>query len=234
MVIVLTVISILLGIVEYFVIEIVSLIYNDNCNDNEKKIEDNCQTKKYFFVKLKNSISNQVYSRKQNKKNQLLLVIVISIFLTLLSFFEFTLGLQFYKAFFLNIILIIISFIDIRSQNIPNKAVMFTLLIGSLFILLGNLSFYDSICGMLVGGVIMWLISLIPGAIGGGDVKLMFALGLCLGFQGILNAMLISFFLASMVSLMLLLLKKLGRKDVIPFGPFLAVGTIIVINFMNK
>jgi leader peptidase (prepilin peptidase) / N-methyltransferase len=230
MVIILIVIGVFLGVVEYYVIEAFSYIYVNN----ENKLADNCRTEKPYYSNLKNGISNVLHYSKPNKRNQLPFVIVITIILILISYNEFTLSIQFYRAVTLNIILTIISFIDIKSQNIPNIAVIFTALAASVFILLGNLSLTDSVCGMLIGGGSMWLISLIPGVLGGGDVKLMFALGLFLGFKGILNAMVIAFFLASFVSIGLLLLKKLGRKDVIAFGPFLAAGTIIVINFINK
>jgi leader peptidase (prepilin peptidase) / N-methyltransferase len=228
MVIILAIIGIFMGIAEYFVIEIYSFIY-----DGMEKNGDGCKTKKYCINDLKTVVSNIIHNSKLNKSNQML-VIAVTMILTLISYNEFKVNIQFYSAFLLNVILIIISFIDYKSKNIPNTVIIFTALVASLFILLGNISLADSLCGMLFGGGIMWLFSLIPGAIGGGDVKLMFALGLFLGFKGVLSAMVIAFFLASIFSFVLLVLKKLGRKDVIPFGPFLALGTIVVINFMNK
>ena len=65
---------------------------------------------------------------------------------------------------------------------------------------------------------------LVPGSIGGGDVKLMGAAGLLLGRDLVVEAFLIGVFPAGLYSLGLLLLGKAGRKDGIPFGPFLCLG----------
>ena len=63
-----------------------------------------------------------------------------------------------------------------------------------------------------------------PGSIGGGDVKLMGAAGLLLGRELIITAFVIGIFPAGLYSLGLLLSGKAGRKDGIPFGPFLCLG----------
>jgi prepilin signal peptidase PulO-like enzyme (type II secretory pathway) len=64
--------------------------------------------------------------------------------------------------------------------------------------------------------------------IGGGDVKLAIFIGLLLGPQQGLLALLLSFYLATAVILPGLLLKRLSRKDPIPFGPFLIASVIIM------
>lgn len=62
---------------------------------------------------------------------------------------------------------------------------------------------------------------------GGGDVKLVFLMGLVLGLANTLIALLIAFNVAALVSLTLIALRKMSRKDHIPFGPFLIGGTVV-------
>lgn len=62
---------------------------------------------------------------------------------------------------------------------------------------------------------------------GGGDVKLVFVMGLLLGLANTLIALLIAFNVAALISLVLIATRKMGRKDYIPFGPFLIGGTIV-------
>lgn len=83
----------------------------------------------------------------------------------------------------------------------------------------------DRLIGMVcVSLPLLVLGCLRPGSIGGGDVKLMGAAGLLLGRELIITAFVIGIFPAGLYSLGLLLSGKAGRKDGIPFGPFLCLG----------
>ena len=62
---------------------------------------------------------------------------------------------------------------------------------------------------------------------GGGDVKLAILMGLILGTTRGIVAFFVGFNLAAAYSLALIAAKRLNRKDVIPFGPFLIAATII-------
>ena len=65
--------------------------------------------------------------------------------------------------------------------------------------------------------------------LGGGDVKFMAVAGLYLGFSGTVPAILYGTLLAAFTGLVLIVLKKLGRKDTMPLVPFLFVGIMITI-----
>jgi leader peptidase (prepilin peptidase)/N-methyltransferase len=72
------------------------------------------------------------------------------------------------------------------------------------------------------------------GSFGLGDVKLSLSLGLILGWFGIdfaASGFLISFLAGGLVSVALLLAKRVGRKDALPFGPFLEIGFILALCF---
>ena len=172
-----------------------------------------------------NKISNKIFNNRVEKFNKVLPLITGIIFL--LSFLKFNLNVFFIKAIVLGSILIVVSFIDLKHRVIPNKLVILTLIFGIIFSFISDISFSNSILGMILGGGLLFLLGLIPSAMGGGDIKLMFALGSYLGYIRTLWALILAFSLASVISILLLLFKLKGRKDQIPFGPFLAAGTFI-------
>lgn len=97
---------------------------------------------------------------------------------------------------------------------------------------LGSLLF--ALYSLLIAGGIFYAIFVLSRErwIGGGDVKLGFALGLLLGSPWL--ALLLLFtasLLGTLVSLPGLLTNKLSRTSRIPFGPFLIVATVIVMLF---
>jgi len=160
-----------------------------------------------------------------------IIVILITGLLFIISFLQIGLNVNFIKALVLNSILIVVSFIDIEHQIIPNKIIIFTLVIGVLFSFIDKISFMNGVVGMLLGGGVILILALVPGVLGGGDIKLMFVLGIFLGAKGVLYALLLAFVIASIISIFLLVFKIKKRKDYIPFGPFLAIGSFIAFHF---
>jgi leader peptidase (prepilin peptidase)/N-methyltransferase len=143
------------------------------------------------------------------------------------AYLKLGLSLSFIKLVTLSSLLIIISLIDLRHQIIPDMLVIITLIMGLVFSLAGDISFVDSLLGMFAGGIILFILALVPDVLGGGDIKLMFAVGSFLGIYKTIGAIFLGFALSSVISIILLILKVKGRKDYIPFAPFLALGTII-------
>lgn len=135
-------------------------------------------------------------------------------------------------------ILIIISFIDYHHQVIPDSLVVITLILSicykiTIFILCKTpFNLLNSILGLLIGGGLFLIIALASrGGMGGGDIKLISVLGFILGFKKTLLNILLSFIIGAVFSLFLLLLKKKGKKDAIPFGPFINIAFIITLFF---
>jgi len=131
------------------------------------------------------------------------------------------------KAMVMTAILIIISFIDLRHRIIHDFMVIIAIMMGILFVIITRAKLSDTILGMIVGGGILFLLALIPNAMGGGDIKLMFAMGAFLGLNRTLWAILLAFIMSSIISIVLLLFKIKGTKDTIPFGPFLSLGSFM-------
>ncbi|GHU93311.1 hypothetical protein FACS1894208_02590 [Clostridia bacterium] len=129
---------------------------------------------------------------------------------------------------------------DIKEKRIPNALVV--LMLGAWVVMVVPHLLYDtasaiptlisSIIGFAVAGVLFLLVYLVSRkGLGGGDVKFMAAAGLYLGFQNVLPAILYGAILSAITGVILMLTKKMGRKDAIPLAPFLYVGILLTIFF---
>ena len=67
------------------------------------------------------------------------------------------------------------------------------------------------------------------GALGGGDVKLAAFIGLITGFPLVIEALVLGTLIGGVVSLVLLITRVRGRRDAIPYGPFLIAGAVITL-----
>ena len=191
----------------------------------------------------KNVLSKDFFTEymKHFKPNYLLMVITAISYLGIL--YTFNISLDFFKYAALVPMLLSAFCIDLKLQIIPNRltltifetGLVFTFLNAVLNTNLGITTFTNSILGMLVGGGIFLLITVIGGIIAGkeamgfGDVKLMGALGLFFGWLNIIIVSVISFLLAAIISIGVLIFRRKGFNDYIPFGPFIVLATLIVI-----
>lgn len=125
--------------------------------------------------------------------------------------------------------LIAVTFIDLDHQIIPNKLIFFILTWGITWqIFYPELFWYQAAGGAILGGGPLLLAAIISrGGMGGGDIKLMFAAGFILGISATALALFLSFLAGSIIGMALILLRIKGRKDPIPFGPFLSLGIFI-------
>jgi len=136
------------------------------------------------------------------------------------------------------LLIIAIARIDRRKCVIPNMAVVF--LLGFQFILLIAEFFADrnnwvevlfsSLIGLFIGGVTFLVGYIISRqGMGLGDVKLLSAMGFCLGDNTIVAIIMISLLLAAGYGITQLIRKKKKYKDEMPFAPFVAIATTILL-----
>ena len=132
----------------------------------------------------------------------------------------------------------IAAYADIKSKIIPNNLILVMFgawlitTILTLFINPGDafLLLKDALLGCAIGGLIFLFVYITSGkGLGGGDVKFMAAAGLYLGFGGTISALLCGTVLAAVTGLLLLLQKKITRRDSIPLAPFLYAGILITV-----
>ncbi len=81
---------------------------------------------------------------------------------------------------------------------------------------------------MLLGFLLYGMTQIIPNGLGGGDIKMGAGLTIWLGLSKSLMALLLAFGLGSFMVLPLFLLKRITKKSMIPFGPFLAGSSILL------
>ena len=138
--------------------------------------------------------------------------------------------------------LLVITFIDIEHQIIPNRITLpgipLALIFGATilpdpFSRADSLGFIASITGVLLGGGLFYIIGLLGSvvfkkdAMGGGDVKMMAMVGGFLGWKGVILTTFLGSLLGSIIGISLIMVKgkKWGSK--IPFGPYLASGAVL-------
>ena len=178
---------------------------------------------------------------KNTKPKYLLMVIVAVAYVALLYFTGLTIDTV--KFMVLIPMLMIAFLVDYKLQIIPNRLTLTIFEFGLIFTFaetllntnLGINIFINNILGMLVGGGIFLLITLIGGALAGkeamgfGDVKLMGALGLFFGWVNMIIISVMAFLFAAVVSIIILISRRKKINEYIPFGPFIVVASIIPI-----
>jgi leader peptidase (prepilin peptidase)/N-methyltransferase len=122
--------------------------------------------------------------------------------------------------------LIAITAIDLQHQIIPDVITLPGIVGGFIgAVATGRVRWLDALIGVVVcGGLFLVIIVASGGGMGGGDMKLGAMLGAVLGWQVGLLAVLIGVLAGGAVAVALLALGRRGRKEAIPFGPFLALG----------
>jgi leader peptidase (prepilin peptidase) / N-methyltransferase len=142
-----------------------------------------------------------------------------------------------YLAFFW--VLVVLTAIDLEHKLLPNKIVYPTFvaswigLTAAAFVA-GDLEpLKGAAFGALIfGGFLFTVAFIVPAGMGGGDVKLAFVLGTFLGYAGSIGVTLVGMFLSFLLGGIIgigLMLRGSGRKAQVPFGPFLAAGTILAV-----
>jgi len=129
--------------------------------------------------------------------------------------------------------LLCIAWIDWDTMRIPDRLIIIIVLAGFSWVLLYQIFWQDALLGVLAGALPLLLIDRIvrltakkPG-FGFGDVKLMAAAGLFLGWYGVFIAYGIAFIAAGVFASYLLLTKKAERGSYLAFGPFLCLGILL-------
>lgn len=182
----------------------------------------------------------------RNCKNPISIQYPIIEFLTgtlfLLLFLKYQFSLSSLIFSYLTFVLIIISGIDYYHRIIPNIFPLILLIAGVLTsffnISLGETyiaRFINSLTGILAGGGSLLLVAVLgefifkKEAMGGGDIKLMAGIGAIIGWEKVLFAIFIASFLGSVLGLALIVLKKVEKRGYLPFGPFLALASYIIL-----
>lgn len=153
--------------------------------------------------------------------------------LALLLLHRFGLSLQLPIYFVFCAALLVIIFIDIHHQIIPDRISLPGILIGfAASFFSGEVSWQQSGLGILLGGGVLYLVAYgyflftHREGMGGGDIKLLAMIGAFLGWQSLLFVLFSSSLVGSIVGIAAMFKQKKGGQTRIPFGPFLALGAL--------
>ena len=154
------------------------------------------------------------------------LIEALTAILFMLAYARFGLSPALLPALLLLAALVAITFIDLEHQIIPDAITLPGIVTGVVAnVATGAVSWVDSGIGALGAGLLFFAIILASGGgMGGGDMKLAAMLGAFLGWQLTLVAVFLAVVTGGVAAVAMLGSRRLGRKDPIPFGPFLAVG----------
>jgi leader peptidase (prepilin peptidase)/N-methyltransferase len=125
----------------------------------------------------------------------------------------------------------LITVVDLEHRRVLNQLVLPALPLAALAApLWPGLTLADSLLGGLAGFGTLLLVALLrPGALGMGDVKLAALTGLLTGLSHLVTALLAAFIGGGAVAIVLLLTGRIGRRDALPFAPFLCLGTVVAL-----
>src|ERR687892_93274 len=137
-------------------------------------------------------------------------------------------------------VLVVLTQIDLEYRLLPNRIVYPAFVVGWMGLVVAALvdgsadRLVDGALGAVIFGGVFFVVGFIyPAGMGGGDVKLGFVLGTFLGyFDGVavvLVGMFLAFLIGSLVGVGVMLFSQRGRETMVPFGPFLALGTVLAV-----
>ncbi len=125
---------------------------------------------------------------------------------------------------------IVIFFIDLKHETIPDKVIFPAIAISFVYLIFNTIYVIPSLLSAVGAFFFFFVIFLLTkgNAMGFGDVKLSFLLGLFLGFPKIIIALYLAFLTGAITSTILVVWgKKKFKGGTVPFGPFLILGAFI-------
>ena len=132
--------------------------------------------------------------------------------------------------------LLMLSLIDVDIHEAPHGLLLVILLLGVMsfvfsffdFALTGT-NWWEHLVGAFVVSLPLFILMMVTGGVGGGDVKLMFVLGLLLGYKLTLLGFLLGIVAAAIAAVALHFLCGKGGKYPVPLIPFLSLGAGIAV-----
>ena len=201
--------------------------YCENCK-KKIKTKDLIPIISYISLKGKSRCCN-----KQISKRNIIIEFLTGI-IVLLLFIKYDLSFLFFKYLIFMALMTIISFIDLETSYVYTGIILKGSVLAIILMIIEKIIYdnkmIDYIIGAFLVGLIIFLISKITkGAIGDGDIYILFLIGLFLGCSKSIELLMITFMIGGVISTVLLITKIKNRKDAIPFAPFLFVAIFFII-----
>jgi leader peptidase (prepilin peptidase)/N-methyltransferase len=161
------------------------------------------------------------------------LVEALTALMSLLLFWKFGLSMKYLFSFVFTAALVVITFIDLDLQIIPD---VITLPGIPLFFLAAvffmDVKVMEALLGLLIGGGCLFAVAFVYELItkregmGGGDIKLLAMMGAFLGWKSLFFILFVSSILGAVVGISTMIVKGKDMKYAVPFGPFLSIAAV--------
>jgi len=161
---------------------------------------------------------------------------IVTAVMAALLFRKYGLSIDFFFAFLFTCALIVITFIDLKHQIIPDIITLPGIPLFALAaILFMDITIKDSLLGILVGGGFLYAVAFgyqlltKREGMGGGDIKLLAMMGGFLGWQSIWFIIMAASIVGAVVGIFVIIRKGKDTRYAIPFGPFLSIAAVAYI-----
>ena len=168
------------------------------------------------------SFPDEIESRSRFRK----IFLMIAIFICLSRLAEMPV-LQMIYATIAAFFLLLITITDFEQYVIFDKMIVPFIVIGLLSIFQLHLSIINHLIAAFVGGFIFFVLAMISnGALGGGDIKLIFVLGLWFGTSKLFSIVTTGAILGGIAALIMIITSQKDRQDVFAYGPYFCLSAI--------
>ena len=124
-------------------------------------------------------------------------------------------------------LLVLMTVTDFEQYMLFDAMTLPLALLGGFYVWQMNLNVQEHVASALIGGGIFLLLAVLSkGSLGGGDVKLIAALGLWLGAQKLISVVLIGTIIGGLVAVLMILTKQKDRSSYFAYGPYFAITAI--------
>lgn len=199
---------------------LVYLLPNQNLNDKKK-----CFLQ---YSNLHDLLKKVIFLQKKSKRNILIEVMVVSIFLFL--YLKYGFNFIFLKYATLSFFIMLIALIDLDTKDVYTSTTYTGIAIALLFLIYSSVKGYpvhEYLLGGFVGFAFIAIIAIISGGIGWGDADILLLIGLNTGLFLLIKIIIAAFAISGVFCVYRIISKKSKLKDFIPLGPFLAIGVFI-------
>ena len=182
----------------------------------------------FLSEKIIYKLDNNMDKNLSNK----MLIFLPNMIIPILIYTKYNLTIQTISYMILIPFLVIISIIDFRTTYVYDITILSGIIMQSVILLLSkelNIGLMSHIKGLVIGIIISFLLAKVTKSLGDGDVLFYGLCSFVLGQEYTLYMIFLSFILASICGIFMLLIKYKSIKSSIPFTPFISLATVLII-----
>ena len=182
----------------------------------------------FLSEKIIYKLDNNMDKNLSNK----MLIFLPNMIIPILIYTKYNLTMQTISYMILIPFLVIISIIDFRTTYVYDITILSGIIMQSVILLLSkelNIGLMSHIKGLVIGIIISFLLAKVTKSLGEGDVLFYGLCSFVLGQEYTLYMIFLSFILASICGIFMLLIKYKSIKSSIPFTPFISLATVLII-----